>query len=178
MSRRLVTGLFALALAALTLAACGAEGEELDVAEGEPIEFEHASYNVVISRFLNPDDEEDSAYLEGQPPAPPGEDYFGVFMQIENEGEEAITLPEDMTVVDTLDTIYQPLETENAFALEFGAEVPPEGEVPVANSVAADGPTQGSLVLFLLEESSTENRPLELEIPLSSFETGAIELDI
>lgn len=179
MCRRPVTALLALALAVLALAACGGEEEpELDVIEGEPIEFEDVSYNVVISRFLNPDDEEDAAYLEGQPPAPPGEEYFGVFMQIHNEGEETITLPEDMTVIDTLDTPYRPLESESPFTLELGAEVPPEGEVPVPNSVAADGPTQGSLVLFRLEESSTENRPLELEIPLSSFETGIIELDI
>ena len=46
------------------------------------------------------------------------------------------------------------------------------------NSIAADGPTQGSLILFLIEEASTENRPLELEIPLPSGEVGVVELDI
>ncbi len=146
--------------------------------EGEPIEFEDVSYNVVISRFLNPDDEEDSAYLEGQPTPPPGQQYFGVFMQVENESEEAITLPDEMEVIDTLDTTYAPTETESPYALELGAEVPAGGVVPVPNSIAADGPTQGSLVLFLLEESSTENRPLELELPLSESESGIIELDI
>jgi len=32
-------------------------------------------------------------------------------------------------------------------------------------------------VLFLIDQSSTENRPLELEIP-GSGETGRIELDL
>jgi hypothetical protein len=174
---RLPLALLAL-LGALLLAACGAEEEELHVIEGEPIEHEDTSYNVVISRFLNPADEEDSAYLVGQPRPPEGEQYFGVFLQIENESEEATTLPETMTVIDTLDEEYEPVETESPYSLPLGGPLPAGEEYPLANSVAADGPTGGSLVLFLIQESSTENRPLELEVPLSSSETATVELDI
>ena len=56
----------------LPLAGCGDDEPELDVIEGEPIEADDVSYNVVISRFLNPDDTEDEGYLVGQPPPPPG----------------------------------------------------------------------------------------------------------
>jgi hypothetical protein len=178
MPRRLAFLLLALLALALPIAACGGDEEELDVIEGEPIEADEASFNVVLSRFLNPDDEEDEAYLVGQPEAPPGEEYFGIFMQVANEGDEPFTLPEEMSVIDTLGATYASLETESPYALPLGEEVPAGGELPVANSVAADGPTQGSLVLYLLEQASTENRPLELEIPLPSGKVGIIELDI
>ena len=36
----------------------------------------------------------------------------------------------------------------------------------------------GALLLFDVEQEVTENRPLELEIPLEDGETGIIELDI
>ena len=180
MSWRLAPALVAIALAAigLPLAGCGPEEEELDVAEGEPIHSEDVTYNVVISRFLNPDDSEDAEYLEGQPDPPPGQFYFGVFLQIVNESDETVTLPETLTVVDTLDNEYEPVETESPYALELGAELPAGGEYPIPNSTPAEGPIQGSLVLFLVEEASTENRPLELEVPLASGDHGIVELDI
>lgn len=179
MARRLVPVLLALLALALPLAACGADEGDVDVAEGEPIVVDDVSYNVVISRFLNPDDEEDSAYVEGQPEPEPGELYFGVFMQIQNDGDEEVQLPADMNVVDTLDNSYSPIESHSPFALPLGGEVLAAHDmVPVPNSIAADGPTQGSLVLFLLDQESTENRPLELELPLPDGETGVIELDI
>jgi hypothetical protein len=34
------------------------------------------------------------------------------------------------------------------------------------------------MVLFVIQDASTENRPLELEIPSSSGESGEVELDI
>jgi hypothetical protein len=172
--------LLATAFAALVLplAGCGAEEEELDVAEGEPIHFEDVTYNVVISRFLNPDDPEDAEYLAEQPEPPPGEFYFGVFMRVENESDETVSLPDTFTVVDTLGNEYEPLEDDNPYALPLGAELPAGDEYPVPGSSPAEGPIEGSLVLFLVEEASTENRPLELEVPLASGETGTVELDI
>ncbi|HYP55563.1 MAG TPA: hypothetical protein VEQ41_04585, partial [Solirubrobacterales bacterium] len=83
MSRRLFQ-LPALAAAAfllvLSLAAvgCGYESESKHVEEGEPVTLGELKYNVIFSRFLNPDDNEDSAYLEGLPKPPPGSAYFGV----------------------------------------------------------------------------------------------------
>jgi len=178
MARRTAPILLALLLLALPAAGCGSDEEELHVIEGEPIESGEVTYNVVISRFLNPDDVEDEAYVEGQFSAPPGEQYFGVFMRLINHGDEPVELPDEMTVRDTLDTVYEPLETESPFALPLGEMIQADGEIPVAGSIAADGPTGGALVLYLVEEASTENRPLELEIPLPSGETGIIELDI
>lgn len=168
----------ALLIAALPLAACGGEEEELEVVEGEPIVVDDVSYNVVISRFLNPDDVEDAEYLAGEPDPPDGEQYFGVFMQIENDGDEAVALPNELTVVDTADNIYGQLNTDNQYALPLGDELPPDGSVPDPDSTPYYGPTQGALVLFLVSEASAENRPLRLEVPLPSGDVGEIELDI
>ena len=55
------------------LTACGAE-QEAEGSEGEPLEVADLSYNIGLTRFLNPDDTEDAEYLVGQPgssPAPP-----------------------------------------------------------------------------------------------------------
>ncbi len=178
MARRISIALLALFALALPLAGCGDDEPELDVIEGEPIESDEVSYNVVISRFLNPDDTEDEGYVDGQAPPPPGEQYFGVFMQVANDGSEDTVIPDELTITDTLHNEYQPLETESPYALPLGAPLAAGGVLPIPNSIAADGPTQGSLILFLIEEASTENRPLELEFRLPSGESGIVELDI
>jgi len=82
----------ALAATALALSACGSSNESKEVVEGEPVELGELQYNVVFSRFLNPHDNEDSAYLVGQREAPPGSAYFGVFLEVQNESEEPQTL--------------------------------------------------------------------------------------
>ena len=112
------------------------------------------------------------------PSRPEGQEYFGVFIQVKNDGDEDITIPEAFRVVDTLDNSFDPLDSESPYALPLGDTLEPNRELPETNSIAADGPTQGSLVLFLVEQSSAENRPLELEIPLPSGKVGTIELDI
>ena len=167
----------ALAVAAtLVLAACGEE-EETEVIEGEPIELGDVSYNIAITRFLNPDDSQDSQYLEGQPEAEPGEQYLGTFMVVENEGDETAQLPPEFTIVDTTDTTYESLESDSPYALPLGGELEAGEELPAPDTPAFDGPIKGSMVLFLLPDSVAENRPLELEIP-SSEGDGTVELDI
>jgi hypothetical protein len=180
MRRSLAPVLLAIALfaIALPLAACGADEEELDVAEGEPIIADDVSYNVVISRFLNPDDTEDAEYLAGAPDPPAHEAYFGVFMQIHNDSDESVLVPDDLSVVDTLDNTYGAVETDSSYALPLGVDLPAHTKFPVPDSTPAYGPIEGSLVLFLLREDATDNRPLMLELPLPSGKIGKIELDI
>jgi hypothetical protein len=175
--RRLaIVGLLA-ALATGALLGCGEE-EELEVVEGEPLELGDLGYNVQLTRFLNPDDVEDSEYLVGQPEAEPGTSYLGVFLIIENHNEDE-TLPsaDEYVVVDTVGNEYEAVESESPYALEIGATVPAGGALPIPDSTAASGPTQGALLLFVVDDTVTEDRPLELEIP-SGSETGRVELDI
>lgn len=177
MSRRLAVAACLLAVAvAGAVSACGEE-ETTHVIEGEPLELGELSYNVQLTRFLNPEDTEDAEYVVGQPPEPPGQSYLGVFLVIENESEEEAVSASSYEVVDTQEQTFEPLETESPYALDIGATVPAEGELPPPNTTAQTGPIQGAMLLFLVDDSVTENRPLELEIGGGS-ETGTVELDI
>ncbi len=167
--------LAALALAGVA-AGCGEE-EETEVAEGEPIELAGLSYNVGLTRFLNPDDNEDAEYLVGQPPAGPRFYYLGVFLTIDNETEEDLASAEEYVVRDTLGNEYEPVESESPFALEIGAVVPAEGALPLPDTTAQTGPNQGSLLIFLVEDAVSDNRPLKLEI-LALEGSGEVILDI
>lgn len=165
----------ALATGALALAACGEE-ETHSVVEGEPVELGPLEYNVLFSRFLNPDDVEDRAYLEGQPPPPPGSIYFGVFAQVENHDDEAsVRIPDGFVIVDADEKEFEAIETESPYALPLGSELAPKGELPVADSIAAEGPIEGSLLLFEITTASTENRPLTLII---EGEEGPAEVEL
>jgi hypothetical protein len=163
---------------ALAVAGCGEDEEELDVIEGEPVELGEFRYNVQITRFLNPNDPEDEAYLIGQSDASADEEYLGVFMTIENEGDSSAQLPDEMTVVDTRGNAYEPFESESVYALELGSTLEGGGELPAPDTPAATGPINGAMVLFLVNRSVTENRPIELEIPSSTGEEARVELDI
>lgn len=173
----LAAALFALALT-LGAAGCGEE-ETTHVVEGEPIELGDLSFNVQLTRFLNPEDVGDAEYLEGLPLPASDQDYLAVFMVVENEGDDPIRLPSavEMKVVDTTGASFSPVETNSVFALPLGALLAPGESAPGPETAAAQGPTQGSFVLFLVDEAVSASRPLELDI-LADGEEGTVELDI
>jgi hypothetical protein len=175
----LTLGLVAL-LAGMPLSGCGEEeGEEaLQAVEGEPLHLGDLIYNVAITRFLNADEISDMEYLEGQPPEPPGQSYLGVFLLITNENEdEAVESAEVYEVTDASGRRYEPLESESPYALAIGDPVEADSTIPVPDTTAAEGPVQGALLLFLVDDDVAEERPLELEIE-SDAGTGIVELDI
>lgn len=177
MRLRLATILVCLSALAAVLGACGEE-EEIHVVEGEPLELGELGYNVSLTRFLNPEDVEDAEYLVGLDPAPAGQAYLGVFLTIENHSdEEAAPSADEYVVLDTDQRPFEPIESRSPYALDVGATVPAGGELPLPDSTAASGPTQGSLLTFLVDQQVTENRPLELEIDAPDG-TGTVELDI
>ena len=90
--------------------------------------------------------------------------YLGVFLQIKNEGEEELASATSYAVVDGAHRVFEPVELETEFTLEIGASVPPDGDHPEPDTVAAAGPTQGALILFLVDDDVSEERPLELEV--------------
>jgi len=155
----------ALAAVAVGLSACGWSSDSKEVVEGEPVKLGELQYNVVFSRFLNPNDNEDSAYLVGQPPAPPGSAYFGVFLEVQNEDESPHPLPNSLAITDADHTVFEAIPSESLYALPFGGEVEAQEQVPVLDSTPQQGPIEGSLVLFRLPASASENRPLLLSIP-------------
>ena len=151
---------------------------DLSVEEGQPMKLGDLLYNVQISRFLNPRDPEDEAYLAGQPPPPNDKLYLGVFMLIENEADTPQDVPADFKVVDTEGTEFNPIPSNSLFALELGGKVAADDQLPEPESTAANGPIQGAMVLFLIDEAATEDRPLTLDIPSSAGSAGEVELDI
>jgi hypothetical protein len=168
----------------LSLALVGAVGcrEDLgkEAEEGVPIKLGQLEFNVQLTRFLNPTDREDSEYLEGQVvPTPPGKSYLAVFMTIKNTSDDPVRLPteSEMSVVDTTGAAYEALRSSTDYAVPLGSVVPGDGEIPAPGTAAASGPTQGAIVLFLVDQGVPENRPLDLELEYEG-ETGTITLDI
>jgi len=72
--RFLLPLLVALALASLAagVSACGYSSDSKSVVEGQTVSLGDLQYTVIFSRFLNPNDNEDAAYLVGQPPPKKG----------------------------------------------------------------------------------------------------------
>ena len=118
--------------------------------EGEPVELGDLSFNVTFSRYLNPNDNEDSAYLVGQPPPPEGSNYFGVFFEVQNESDEPQTLPSTLTITDAGDQTYDVIRAKASTRSDFGGEVEPQEQIPVLDSTPQQGPIEGSVAIFLL----------------------------
>ncbi len=156
---------FALIATASLFTACGYSSDSKDVVEGEPVKLGELQYNVVFSRFLNPKDNEDSAYLVGQPEPAAGQSYFGIFLEVQNESEEPQTLADSFTITDSDHETFDAIPSESLYALPFGGEVESQEQVPILDSTPEQGTIEGSLVLFELPASASENRPLTLSIP-------------
>ena len=179
--RRLLPPLLAmlvLAAVVVSVTACGYESTETDVVEGEPVKLGDIHYNVIFSRYLNPNDTEDSAYLVGQAPPEPETTYFGVFFEVQNETEETKPLPDKFTIEDSDHEVFESLASESLYAFPMGGEVEEHEQIPVLDSTPEQGPIEGSVVLFLLPDDASQNRPLVLEIHSPDGETGEVTLDL
>jgi hypothetical protein len=174
----------ALALVVLATALVGASGcadnspgKEAD--EGVPIQLGDLKFNVSETRFLNPSQPDDKDYLAGQKPPSSGKTYLGVFLTVHNESDHQLPLPtnSEMTIVDTTGAAYQAIPSSTPYSAPLGTPIPGGGDIPAPDTPAANGPTQGALVTFLVDNAVNENRPLKLEISYQG-ETGEITLDI
>jgi hypothetical protein len=180
-NRRLVLPLLAalaLGLIVVGVSACGYSSTSKDVSEGEPVKLGDLLFNVTFSRYLNPSDNEDSAYLVGQPPPPEGSTYFGIFFEVHNESEETQTLPSTLKMTDATGRTYDVIPSESLYALPFGGKVESQEQIPVLDSTAQQGAIQGSLALFLLPAEASSNRPLTLHIPGSDGEDAEVKIDL
>jgi hypothetical protein len=158
--------LAALALVALslTVSACGYSSDSKDVVEGEVVELGDLKYQVVFSRFLNPNDNEDAAYLVDQPPPADGSTYFGIFLEVQNKSEETQKLANSFTITDAGNQTFKAIPSSSLYAFPFGEEVESQEPIPAPDSTPQQGPIEGSLVLFELPSDASENRPLTLSI--------------
>lgn len=169
-----------LALVALSVgvSACGYSSDSKNVAEGESVKMGDLKYEVIFSRYLNPNDNEDSAYLVGQPAPPNGSTYFGIFLQVQNESNEVQKLPSTVRITDATHRDYELIPSESLYAFPFGGEVESQEQIPVLDSTPQQGPIEGSLALFLLPAEASDNRPLTLHIPAPTGEEAEVTLDL
>jgi hypothetical protein len=128
------------------------------------------TYQLAISRELNPFSTEDSQYLAGLPRGTAklksDELWYGVFLWAKNQTSRAQATTDSFDIVDTQGTRYYPLRLNrglNPFAWTRQTLQRSQTE-PSADTTASFGPTQGGLLLFKLNTAVYSNRPLTLEI--------------
>jgi hypothetical protein len=138
--------------------------------EGFYVDAGPITYQVQLSRQLNPSDVEDKQYLvglpAGQPQPKPDEEWFAIWLWAKNQSGQTAATSDSFDIVDTQGTKYTPipLNTQlNPFAWS-AQTLDPLATEPTPGSAAFYGPTQGGEVLFKINTSAYANRPLTLEI--------------
>ncbi len=190
MSLRPARVLLLLALAAtsvLAFAGCAnkIETRTIGKTEGLYIDVGELKYQVQLSRIINPNDEEDRAYLAGLPAGTvqpkSDEAWFGVWMRVQNvRSKQTFPAAEEFEISDTQEHTFKPTPlANNPFAYE-PQNLGPNTIVPSSNSPAGEGVIQGSLILFKLTTEALANRPLEFKIqsPTLADDVGVVDLDV
>jgi hypothetical protein len=187
-SRRLWTILCSLTLI-LGLAACGSKQAHPTVADanndGGYIDAGPVTYQLQISRELNPYSTEDSQYLKGLPSgttaAGPDQLWYGVFLWAKNQTHHDQTTINSFEIVDTQGNIYYPVQLNpqlNPFAWTSQTLAPNQIE-PGPNTIASNGPTQGQLLLFKMSTTAYSNRPLTMYLlGTNNKRLGSISLNL
>jgi hypothetical protein len=170
---RLSRPLAVLLVLAIGLAGCGSARHPTAATadnNGSYVTAGHVTYQLQVSRELNQYATEDSQYLTGLPsgtgPPNAGQIWYGVFLWAKNHSQQSRMTASNFTIVDTQDDTYYPVKlnpSANPYAWSPRLLGPLETE-PGPDSTASFGPTQGSLLLFKLNNSAYNNRPLTLNI--------------
>lgn len=162
-------------MSAVALAACGHKTPHPTVADanndGGYVDAGPVTYQMEISRALNQYDAEDSQYVRGLPAGltptlPPTQMWYGVFLWAKNQTDRPQTTSDNFEIVDSSGDVYRPVRLNpalNPFAWT-SEQLPPQQIEPSPGSVASYGPTQGGLLLFKVNSSVYDNRPLTLYI--------------
>ena len=117
-----------------------------------------------LTRFLNPDDNEDSEYLVGHRRRSRERLPGGVPDDRERDRGPAASSA-DLHRGRTRSTTSSSRWTERApTRSRSGPRCRRRVELPLPDSTAATGPNQGALLIFLVDDEVSENRPLKLEI--------------
>ena len=139
-------------------------------AGGEPyFEVGPVTYQIQITRQLNPFSTEDVGYLAGVSNAqtlPGTRLWFGVFLWAKNQASHPESTANHFELVDSAGTVYHPV-TLNASINPYawtGQRLGPNATEPAIDSTASFGPTGGGLVLFDLSNAVYSNRPLTLRV--------------
>ena len=183
--RRLLTLICAAALA-VGLAACGKSNDPPTANnDGVYVEAGPITYQLEVSRELNQYATEDRQYLVGLPAAgsslTPTQEWYMVSLWAKNQTKRAANTSGNFDIIDTQGNRYYPLAVNpslNPYAWTAQSLAPGAIE-PAPDTTASFGPTQGALLLFKLNTTVYDNRPLTLEIRGPSGKVwAAIALDL
>ena len=88
-----------------------------------------------------------------------------MFVQVYNNAQRLLPgRRRELTISDTQGNTYMPIVPSRPTTSPTAAgRCRATGRLPVLDSVAADGPTQGALLLFKIQTVSLDNRPLEAQ---------------
>ncbi len=170
-SRRISIVCCAVALA-VGLGACGNKVARPTVADannnGAYLWAGQVTYQLQVSRELNPFNIEDREYLAGVSPIalPADEEWYAVFLWAWNQTGTPQTTSDSFDIIDTQGNRYYPVPLNpavNPFAWTQQTLLP-HGTEPAVGSIAYYGPNQAGVLLFKLNDSVYSNRPLTLEI--------------
>lgn len=142
------------------------------------------TYQLQVSRQLNPYATEDSQYLVGVPGARslrPDELWYGVFLWAKNQQKVPESTTGNFLIEDTQGNRYYPLAINHSVNpyVWTSQQLAPGGIQPGPDTTASFGPTQGELLLFKLTSAVYDNRPLTLKILGPARQLwGTISLDL
>ncbi|HEY3772551.1 MAG TPA: hypothetical protein VGL69_06140 [Solirubrobacteraceae bacterium] len=145
------------------------------------------TYQLEISRVLNPWGAEDSQYFKGLPKGTsafhikPDQLWYGVFLWAKNQHHAAHWTSDKFEITDTLGRVYRPVRLNpNVNLLAWTSRKLVYGDTePSQDSVASTFGSGGKIVLFKLNTSIYSNRPLTLWIlSPAGKRIGEISLDL
>ena len=187
-ARRSRTVVCALALI-LGLAACGNKTAHPRAADannnGGYVDAGPITYQLQVSRVLNQYSTEDTQYVTGLASGTAGptadQEWYAVFLKAKNQTFKPQATGDRFVVTDTQGNVYYPLKlnpSANPYAWTSHT-LAPLATQPGPDTTASFGPTQGQLLLFKINNSAFNNRPLTLRILGSGDQTlGTISLDL
>jgi hypothetical protein len=171
--------LLAIGVLAVGVSGCGLAGRPAKPANvsqdelsngGEPYFWSGPiTYQVQVSRQLNPFDSYDVQYLSGVQGAQSissQQFWYGVFLWAKNQSGHIATTTDKFELVDSAGDVYMPTALNpavNPYAWT-AQSLSPDGIEPVADSAASDSSPGGGLILFKLNQSVYSNRPLTLKV--------------
>jgi hypothetical protein len=183
--RRLVT-LAGIASLAFGLSACGKSNVPTSAEnDGVYVNAGPVTYQLQVSRELNQYATEDRQYLMGVPVSAasltPSQEWYMVSLWAKNQTKHAVKTTDNFDIVDTEGNHYYPVPVSpslNPYVWSSQSLAPGATE-PAPDTTASFGPTQGALLLFKLNASAYDNRPLTLEIRGQTGKVwGTISLDL
>ncbi len=173
---------------ALGVSACGKESNPTSANannDGAYVDAGPITYQLQVSRQLNPWDIEDREYFGGvsnpTTTLTPDQLWYGVFLRAQNQTDSRGSSTDSFDIIDTQGHIYHPVQVDsniNPYTWQ-PQQLNASQQQPNLGSTPFYGPTQGELVLFKLDSSVYSNRPLTLRIYApGQHDPSTISLDL